>query len=175
TKLQNDSDFPRQATVVTNILDAAGNPVQALTSSVTLGARAGMDIIQNTSVNSPHLWNGRTDPYLYQVAVQVMDSNSGATVDEVDQPLGFRSFSIDPNSGFFLNGQPLDLHGVGFHQDRLNEGGAISDADQVQDVNLIKEIGATFVRITYCQAAPKTYDLLDQAGIISWSDIPLND
>src|SRR5207245_1573591 len=96
-------------------------------------------------------------------------------VDKLVQPLGLRYCSIDPNNGFFLNGQPLDLHGVGFHQDRLNEGWAISDADQVQDVNLIQEIGATFVRLTLYQHPPKTHDLLDQDGIIAWSDLPVID
>src|SRR5260370_33095629 len=143
--------------------------------SVTLNAVAGMDAGESPTRLGPHLWNGRSDPYLYQVWVQVLDTTANAVVDLVQQPLGFRYFSIDPNNGFFLNGQYLDLHGVGFHQDRLNEGWAISDADQVQDMNLIQEIGATFVRLTLYQHPPKTYDLLDANGIIAWSDLPLID
>jgi beta-galactosidase len=175
TKLENDSLTPRQATVVANVTDAAGNLVGALTRDVTLDSGASMDVVQNTTLVEPHLWNGRKDPYMYQVAVQVMDDTTGIVVDEVDQPLGLRYFSIDPNNGFFLNGQPLDLHGVGFHSDRLNEGWAISDADQAQDVSLIQEIGATFVRLVYYQRPQKTYDLLDAAGIVTQTDLPLND
>src|SRR5207248_3967500 len=152
-----------------------GNLVQALINNVTLNARSGVDVVQTTVIIHPHLWNGRSDPYLYQVRVQVIDSVSATAVDQVDQPLGLRFFSIDPNNGFFLNGQSLDLHGVGFHQDRLNEGWAISDADQVQDINLIKEIGATFVRLVMYQHPAKTSDLLDTAGITAWSDLPLTD
>ena len=173
TKLQNDSLISRQATVVTNIVDAAGNVVQALLSYVTLNSHAGTDVVQNTTLFNPHLWNGRSDPYLYQVNVQVIDAVSGTVTDQIAQPLGLRYFSIDPNNGFFLNGQYLDLHGVGFHQDRLNEGWAISDADQIQDVSMIQEIGATFVRLVYYQRPPLTYNLLDQAGIIAWSDLAL--
>src|SRR5207253_2537523 len=57
----------------------------------------------------------------------------------------------------------------------LNEGWAISDADQVEDVGLIKEIGASFTRLVMYQRAPLTYDLLDAAGIITWTEIPLID
>ena len=83
--------------------------------------------------------------------------------------------SIDPNSGFYLNGQYLDLHGVSFHQDRLNQGWAISDDDQMEDVSMIMEIGATFVRLSHYQHPPKTYELLDQNGLVAWSEIPLID
>jgi beta-galactosidase len=107
--------------------------------------------------------------------VQVIDSSSGKTVDLVAQPLGFRYYSVDPDNGFFLNGQYLNLHGVSFHQDRLNQGWAISDADQAEDVSLIMEIGATFVRLSHYQHPPKTYELLDENGLVAWSEIPLID
>jgi beta-galactosidase len=175
TKLLNDSLMPRQATVVANLLDAAGNLVEALTSNVTLDAGVGSDVVQSTTLVHPHLWNGRSDPYLYQMSVQVIDSAIDTVVDQVEQPLGLRTFSIDPNNGFFLNGQYLDLHGVGFHQDRPNKGLAISDADQVEDVSLINEIGANFVRLVMYQRPPKTYDLLDASGLITWTEIPLID
>lgn len=175
TKLQNDSPTARQATVVANILDGAGQLVQALTSDVTLDAGADVDVVQNTTLGSPHLWNGRSDPYLYRVEVQVLDSTSGAVVDQVEQPLGFRYYRVDPSAGFFLNGQYLDLHGVSFHQDRQDKGWAISDADQAEDVSLILEVGATFVRLSHYQHPPKTYDLLDRSGLVAWSEIPLID
>jgi beta-galactosidase len=67
------------------------------------------------------------------------------------------------------------LHGVSFHQDRLNQGWAISDAEQLEDVSLVLEIGARFVRVSHYQHPPKTYELLDQAGLIAWTQIPLID
>jgi beta-galactosidase len=173
TKLQNDDSVDRQATVLTTIADANGNVVTTLQNSLVLPAGTGTDVVQDTTIISPQLWNGRADPYLYQVSVQIIDTGSGVAVDEVDQPLGLRYFSIDPNNGFFLNGQYLDLHGANFHQDRLDKGWAISDDDQREDVGLIQEIGATFVRLSHYQHPPLTYDLLDQAGIVAWSEIPL--
>jgi beta-galactosidase len=175
TKLQNDGLASRQATVVANIFDAAGKLVRALTCNVTLDAGPSVDVVQNTTLANPHLWNGQSDPYLYRVQVQVIDGNSGAVVDQVEQPLGFRFYRVDPSNGLFLNGQYLDLHGVSFHQDRQDKGWAISDADQTEDVSLITEIGATFVRLSHYQHPPKTYDLLDENGLVAWSEIPLID
>jgi beta-galactosidase len=62
-------------------------------------------------------------------------------VDSVEQPLGLRYYSVDPDKGFFLNGQPYHLHGVDRHQDRFNKGWAISEADLDEDISLIKEMG----------------------------------
>jgi beta-galactosidase len=171
TKARNEAATSRTLTVQTQVIDEGGYVWATLTTSQTLAAHSGADVTQTTTITPPHLWNGRADPYLYTVVVTVLDE-SGTPVDQVTQPLGFRSCYVDPANGFFLNGQYLDLHGVDFHQDRLNEGWAISDADQIQDVGLIQEIGATFVRLSHYQHPALTYDLLDQAGIVAWSEIP---
>jgi beta-galactosidase len=173
TKLQNDSATPRNVTVEADVLDATGALVTTLTSTVAVDAGAGMDVMQNTTLQNPHLWNGRSDPYLYSVNVSVIDADTMTTTDAVTQPLGLRFYRVDPANGFFLNGQYLDLHGVDFHQDRINKGWAISDADQTEDVGLIRDIGATFVRLSHYQHPALTYDLLDRSGIVAWSEIPL--
>jgi beta-galactosidase len=172
TDLRNDAAIDKTLTVVADVVDAAGNLVTELSGSQFVAAGANANLVQTTTINSPHLWDGVADPFLYTVYVSVLD---GATVsDALQQPLGFRSFSIDPNQGAILNGHYYDLHGINFHQDRLNKGWAISDADQVEDVNLIRDIGATFVRLSHYQHPTLTYDLLDQDGIAAWSEIPIN-
>ena len=173
TKLRNDDVADRDAAVLTTVVDAAGKVVATLEDSLPLASGTGTDVIQNTTIQKPHLWDGRNDPYLYQVCVRIIDTDSGAVVDQVEQRLGLRYYWVDPGHGFYLNGQPYDLHGVDFHQDRLNEGWAISDDDQRQDIGLVQEIGATFVRLAHYQHPPLTYDLLDQAGIVTWTEIPL--
>ncbi len=105
--------------------------------------------------------------------MRAIDDASGATVDRVEQPLGLRRLRVDPDTGFFLNGHPLDLDGVACHQDRLDRGWATSDADKAEDVGLISDLGATFVRLAHYQHPSRIYDLLDQVGLIAWSEIPL--
>jgi beta-galactosidase len=172
TKLRNDDAVRRGATVVAEVVDASGKVVASLESTQTLGAGTSLDVVQDATLDGPHLWDGRADPYLYHACVRVIDPDSGEVVDQVVQPLGLRSYRVDPADGFFLNGHYLDLHGVNFHQDRLDKGWAISDDDQREDVGLIREAGATFVRLSHYQHPPLIYDLLDASGIVAWSEIP---
>ena len=61
-------------------------------------------------LQNPHLWNGRIDPYLYTVKAELLEN--GEAMDCVEQRFGVRTFRVDPDKGFFLNGKPYPLHGV---------------------------------------------------------------
>jgi len=69
----------------------------------------------NVGINNPHLWNGVEDPYLYKT-VTVLKRN-GKEIDRVEESIGIRSFYVDADKGFFLNGKHLKLNGVCRHQD----------------------------------------------------------
>ena len=90
---------------------------------------------KHITIAKPHLWNGRIDPYLYRVAIIVSDGDK--VTDTVTQPLGIRTFRVDPDHGFFLNDAAYPLHGVSRHQDRIDKGWAIGRAEQEQDFQLI--------------------------------------
>ena len=90
----------------------------------------------------------------------------------VVQPLGFRSFRVDAEQGFFLNEKYLDLHGVNRHQDLLGRGWAMSSDDEQRDFSLIAEIGATAVRLAHYQHNQHVYDLTDKLGFVVWAEIP---
>ena len=90
----------------------------------------------------------------------------------VTEPLGLRGFALSPTTGFSLNGHPLDLHGVNLHQDRAVKGWAVDDNDHTQDFALIKEIGATAVRMAHYQHDQKDYSLADSTGLVVWAEIP---
>ncbi len=152
------------------ITDAATNIVTALTNIVTLLPDSVSNVVGNVTVANPHLWNGLGDPYLYQTFVEIW--NGSNPLDVVAQPLGFRYFTMDPTNGFFLNGQHYDLHGVDMHQDWLNCGWALTNAQRVTNFMILKELGATAVRLSHYEHHDETYQLADQNGIVLWSEIP---
>jgi len=80
---------------------------------------------------------------------------------------------VNADKGFFLNGRYYDLHGVSMHQDWLDRGWAITDVQRNTNFILLKEIGATAVRLSHYEHNDYTYQLADQNGIILWSEIPL--
>ncbi|KAL1914488.1 uncharacterized protein VTP21DRAFT_8871 [Calcarisporiella thermophila] len=172
-RVENDMNLVKSAQIRVNVLELNGK-IFAQFDSPTFHVPPREQIQSNikTVVQNPHLWNGIQDPYLYQFRVELVLSD-GTVVDSITQPLGFRSFSIDAEEGFFLNGRYLNVYGVNFHQDRLDKGWAISNEDHEEDVDIAMEIGSTGVRLAHYQHAQITYDLLDRRGAIVWAEIPL--
>ena len=121
-KLRNDALPVVNATVRVEVLDADGNSVQVSDLPVTLSGLADSDSVHAMTIANPHLWNGRPDPHLDRVrgAGQRQQRPAGRS------PAAFRPATTSRSTrttGFFLNGQYLDLHGVNLHQDRLTRAG----------------------------------------------------
>jgi beta-galactosidase len=171
SRIVNDAPESVLATITATILDAKGLAADVLTESVKIEARSSADFCRATVIATPHLWQGRQDPYLYTVKVEVSGENGYS--DSVEQPLGFRSFRVDANEGFYLNGQYLDLHGVCRHQDRLDMGNAIGEKEMGEDLALIMEMGATAVRLAHYQHADTFYGLCDASGLVVWAELAL--
>jgi beta-galactosidase len=169
-EVSNDTRRQQAQTLIATVFDASGNPAARVEQAVTLAPRVTAPYWLRVTVPHPHLWNGRKDPYLYKAVVELRTGNE--VMDSVEQNIGLRYYRIDPDKGFFLNGQPYDLHGVDKHQDWFNKGWAVSDADLDTDISLIQEIGATCVRCAHYQHSDYFYSLCDQAGILVWAEIP---
>jgi beta-galactosidase len=159
------------ATIRALVVDAENKIVSTLTAPLAIAPATASNVVMSAAISQPHLWDGVRDPYLYRVFVQV---EQGANViDLVQQPLGFRSFNMDPDKGFFLNGHPYDLHGTAFHQDGINRGWAIGQAERERNFALLQELGATALRLSHYEHAEPTYDLADKDGIILWTEVPV--
>ena len=143
---------------------------------ITVTDAAGSTVLTGTGTDTtltmqhPRLWDGVRDPYLYNCTVRLV--KDGQPVDEVTQRFGVRSFSVDPQKGFFLNGRAYPLHGVSRHQDRKGLGNAITREMHDEDMQLIKELGANTVRLAHYQHDQYFYDLCDEAGMVVWAEIP---
>ena len=124
----------------------------------------------NFRIQNPHLWNGRKDPYLYTMTAELLEN--GAVLDSVSTRFGCRSYVIDPERGFILNGQEYPLRGVARHQDRWQLGNALLPEHHQEDIDLILEGGFTTVRLAHYQHDQYFYDLCDETGLVIWAEIP---
>jgi len=147
------------------VLNAQGELVATVVSDVNNGK-----FECKVDVANPHLWQGIDDPYLYTAQVEL--TVDGVEVDSLSNRIGFRSFKVDIERGFILNGIETPLRGVAKHQCREDKGTAVSHADQIEDMELILEMGANTVRLSHYQYAPIAYDLADEIGLAIWTEIP---
>lgn len=161
----------KKAFLKTMVYDAEGRLVTEKTGELLTGTKETMVQKWEMTVENPHLWNGVQDPYLYRTEVILYDG-AGKIRDRVCKETGFRFFCFDEDEGFFLNGNSYPLRGVCKHQDRYLKGYALSKEDLLEDMLLIREIGANAVRFSHYQHDEYVYELADQLGICAWVEIP---
>ncbi len=121
-------------------------------------------------IKDAHLWNGTLDPHLYTATASLFCD--GEKTDEISVRFGCRSFKIDPEKGFILNGKEYPLRGVSRHQDRPVIGNALLYEHHKEDVDLICEMGANTVRLAHYQHSQDFYNLCDERGLVVWAEIP---
>lgn len=121
-------------------------------------------------IENVHLWHGKKDPYLYSAEVYLKQDDE--VLDNVSTRFGCRTFKIDPELGFILNGEEYPLRGVSRHQDRWGIGNALLKEHHEEDMDMICELGATTIRLAHYQHDQYFYDLCDEKGMVIWAEIP---
>lgn len=168
-KLSNNAPRAAQLVVAASLVEAAGRTVATARKPLTLPAGATADAALSMDVVKAHLWQGVSDPYLYKLVATV--SEGGSVLDRTTQDFGIRQMAFDAEQGFRLNGKPYQLRGVGYHQDHEGKGWAIDEADVARDLAILRDMGATSIRLTHYQHGEPIHRLADRAGIILWDEV----
>ena len=149
-----------KADVTLKVRDASGKIVYKHTKNGVTE-----DYWHTFTLESPHLWNGVEDPYLYTVELS-------AGADDVMTEVGFRYYSIDREKGFSLNGKPYPLRGVSMHQDMDGKATALTYEDYDRDYETVRELGCNFLRLAHYPHNDYAFRLCDRMGIIVQTEIP---
>ncbi|MCS7460194.1 beta-glucuronidase [Paenibacillus doosanensis] len=110
------------------------------------------------------LWNvGRAELYL-------ITASTG--YDDKTDRIGFRRIEVKDRQ-ICINGRPVYLQGVNRHDEHPEWGFAFPPKLMKKDLDLILELGCNSVRGSHYPQSPYWIDLLDEHGIVYWSEIPM--
>ncbi|MDR0416544.1 MAG: hypothetical protein LBH76_04370 [Propionibacteriaceae bacterium] len=104
-------------------------------------------------------------PRLYDVVV----SYAGDTWSE---RVGFRDLRV-VGSDILLNGRPLYLKGVSQHEDSVERGRSLTEADIRHNFALARDMGCTYVRLAHYPHARAAAQVADELGLLLWEEIPV--
>ena len=156
--------------LLVEVHDKEGKLIQIVQTPVQISPQGVTYCRSDFNLKNPHLWDGVKDPYLYTLTARIVQN--GKEIDAVKQPLGIRDINLIANKGVFLNGKPYPMYGVCRHQDRLGYGSALSFEQHKEDLMMIREMGATTVRLAHYQQSSDMYALADSLGLLVWAEIP---
>lgn len=141
-----------------------GNPVPGATIVKVIPAlKPGKEVSIEASfhVNNPKKWTAET-PSLYTTVLSV--KNGKETAELISSRTGFRNIEIKGRL-FLVNGVPIKLKGVNRHENWPDDGHAITEAQMIRDIVLIKQANCNHVRTCHYSDDPRWYELCDEYGI----------
>ncbi|HWZ96005.1 MAG TPA: DUF4982 domain-containing protein [Opitutaceae bacterium] len=164
--IQNERPTSEVVALHVEVFDAKGKPVLTLDHSGRIPAGGHDEFDVTGSIAHPRLWEPAY-PHLYRVACSLRAG--GQTVDSNEIPCGIRTVHWDAETGFYINGHHLKLHGWG--QRPTDEwpglGTAQPDWMHFYTLQLTKEAGGNFIRWGHCAGAPVMIAAADQLGLIT--------
>lgn len=172
-KILNDTDRKASLKVTLRLLSESGVLVAGKTSRLSVDSRGNKNFsIDIDGLSDLSVWSPET-PSLYTLETEI--SLDGKILDSSQTRVGFRSYGFDRQGRFLLNGKPYKLRGVCRHQDQRPYGIALSDRQHRRDMEMIKDLGANFLRISHYPQDDAVLEMCDRLGLIAWEEIPVID
>jgi beta-galactosidase len=157
-------NFP--CTVSVHVLDPEGTSIHQ--STQTIATWNSYKQIEEFEISSPQLWAPES-PHLYGCRV-TLSSAAGQT--SLDERFGIRQLEFVEHGPFKLNGKRVLLRGTQRHADHAGVAAAMTDAQVREEMKLIREMGANFVRLAHYQQDRLVLDLCDELGLMVWEEVP---
>ncbi|MFZ3008691.1 MAG: glycoside hydrolase family 2 TIM barrel-domain containing protein [Phenylobacterium sp.] len=143
---------------------AGHNPYRPALGQVTL----------ESAVPAPRQWSSET-PNLYTLVV-TLHRGDGPPVEATSVRVGFRRVELGDRE-LLINGKPVLIAGMNRHEHHPTRGKAITRADMLADVRLMKAFNVNAVRTSHYPNHEAWYDLCDEYGLylVDEADIESHD
>ena len=163
TTITNVSAGDATVSVVSRIVDVAGDTVATARGSHIIPAGETQEVTENTIITRPRLWSLEM-PYLYHLITTI--GQEGRAIDVTQTPFGIRTLRFDANDGFFLNGKSVKIQGTCNHQDFAGVGIAVPDTLETWRVQQLKKMGGNGWRMSHNPPTPELLDACDKLGML---------
>lgn len=163
TKVRNTTGKVATVTLVTKFLNAKGLETARVQSQQKIEQGATTEIDQQVEIKSPERWFVES-PTLYTAVSEVLVDNK--VVDQTQTKFGIRTISFDPQNGFQLNGNPVELKGGCVHHDNGPLGARAYDRAEERRVELLKASGYNAIRCSHNPPSPVFLDACDRLGML---------
>ena len=164
TEILNTTDAGQTVTVISRLTDGDGVCALELSDTVQVPAGESFTSRMNGILERPALWSPDT-PRLYTLSTWLRNADGETRLSDAF-PVGIRTFSFDPDHGFFLNGRPLKLKGVCVHHDAGALGAAVTREIWIRRLEKLKRMGCNAIRMSHNPHMPELYDLCDSMGFL---------
>ena len=156
----------KEASLEISIQDPAGKTVHQWSQQIS--TTDDEQALHHLVIKKPALWSPAL-PQLYTVQARIKSAAGEAVWNG---RFGFRSFTFTDHGPFLLNGKRLLLQGTHRHEDGAGVAAALTDDMIRREMQLIKDMGANFIRLGHYQQSRLVLDLCDSLGILVWEEIP---
>jgi beta-galactosidase len=163
-KVKNFGSKPVNASTLTAVLYEGTNAVSGGNATGNVPAlKPGEEtsVALTFNVNSPKKWTAET-PNLYTTVLTLKDGKKETEL--VSTRTGFREIEIRGRA-FLVNGVAVKLKGVNRHENWPDVGHAVTEAQMIRDLELIKQGNCNLVRTSHYSDDPRWYELCDEYGI----------
>ncbi|MDQ0906515.1 beta-galactosidase [Streptomyces canus] len=151
-------------TVETQLYDSGGHAVWArpLQQAVALDAGDETTVQAAKAVPAPKLWSAE-QPNLYTAVLRLRDP-AGKVIETLSHRVGLREFAL--KDGLMrINGKPVSFRGTNRHEMHPDRGTALTRADLVKDITIIKRMNINSVRTSHYPNNPLWLELADEYGL----------
>ncbi|KQW17189.1 glycoside hydrolase family 2 TIM barrel-domain containing protein [Streptomyces sp. Root369] len=151
-------------TVETQLYDSGGHAVwsRPLQQAVALDAGDETTVQAAKAVPAPKLWSAE-HPNLYTAVLRLRDP-AGKVIETVSHRVGLREFAL--KDGLMrINGKPVSFRGTNRHEMHPDRGTALTRADLVKDITIIKRLNINSVRTSHYPNNPLWLELADEYGL----------
>ena len=163
-ELENDGDTAVDVTVKNTVYtsdgEAASDTAQA---SVSVPSGGEATVMASPVVSEPRLWS-TDDPNLYVVRTEVYVNDT--LTDSYDTEFGFRWYSFESGTGFYLNGEAVKLNGVCMHHDQGAAGSVAYYDAMYRQLASMKEMGVNAIRTSHNPADEDFIDICNELGLL---------